>query len=105
MMRTFRELAESVGLTAEELGRLLDVPNSQVTKYLAGALQPSVREIQVIRGIALTVKGRKQPNELGSGIIAQAQASTAADNVASVCPGGHHRGMTTIRLERERAFL
>jgi DNA (cytosine-5)-methyltransferase 1 len=52
-MNTFARLANTAGLTIANLSELLSIPTERASKYVDGEIQPSSRELHVLKGFTL----------------------------------------------------
>lgn len=83
-MTAFNQLALAAGLTADKLGRLLNISPDKADQYLQGKAAPSAREIRVVKGISLASKNRTQAaNCYDLGLTIEKTISMRAHSVPS----------------------
>jgi DNA (cytosine-5)-methyltransferase 1 len=62
-MTNFSDLRSGAGLTLDEVQEVLKVSRERVAAYEAGALNPSTREVHVLRGLSFGVAANSASNE------------------------------------------
>jgi DNA (cytosine-5)-methyltransferase 1 len=63
-MMSFSDLRSSAGLTQNEVQELLNLSGDRVAAYEAGVLNPSTREVQVLRGLSFGTTAKSANNNL-----------------------------------------